>query len=122
MKKARSQKSEGRSGDPVVSATPRVGAYTAPAGFFVALAVFVYLGSSELGYNHGLFSTGVYEPYADLKGIPTAGGEVNPVDAGREVYAQMCQACHQPNGSGNPANGCPRWCSPTGCWRRDRAA
>ena len=107
MKKARSQKNEVRSGDPVVSATPRVGAYTAPAGFFIGLAVLAYLGSAELGYNHGLFSTAVYEPYADLKSIPTAGGEVNPVDAGREVYAQMCQACHQPNGSGNPANGCP---------------
>lgn len=106
MKKQRSQASSPRPAEPV-SATPKVGTYTAPAGFFIALAILAYLGHAELGYNHGLFSAGVYEPYADLKSIPRAGGEVNPVDAGREVYVQMCQACHQPNGSGNPANGCP---------------
>jgi len=106
MKKSRSQTNEVRATEPVTAA-PKVGSYTAPAGFFIALAVLAYLGHAELGYNHGLFSAGVYEPYANLKSIPRAGGEVNPVDAGREVYAQMCQACHQPNGSGNPANGCP---------------
>lgn len=106
MKKSRSQTNEVRATEPVTAA-PKVGSYTAPAGFFIALAILAYLGHAELGYNHGLFSAGVYEPYANLKSIPRAGGEVNPVDAGREVYAQMCQACHQPNGSGNPANGCP---------------
>ncbi|MBL9127415.1 MAG: cytochrome c [Verrucomicrobiales bacterium] len=88
-------------------AAPRVGSYTAPTGFFIVLAILAYLGHAELGYNHGLFSSKVYEPYADLRSIPKAGGDVNPVDAGREVYAQLCSACHQPNGSGNPANGCP---------------
>lgn len=114
MKKVRSQAGAGSPGparaaaEPsLVSATPGVGSYSVPAGFFIGLAILAYLGHAELGYNNGLFSEGVYEPYADLKSIPRAGGEVNPVDAGREVYTQMCQACHQPNGSGNPANGCP---------------
>lgn len=87
--------------------TPKLGSYSAPVAFFIVLAILTYLGHAELGYNHGQFSAGVYEPYADLRSIPKVGGEVNPVDAGRDVYAQLCSACHQPNGSGNPANGCP---------------
>jgi len=87
--------------------TPRIGSYTAPVGFFILLAILAYFGHAELGYHSGQFSAGVYEPYANLRSIPNVGGEVNPVDAGRDVYAQLCSACHQPNGSGNPANGCP---------------
>jgi len=86
---------------------PRMGSYSAPVFFFILLAILAYLGNAELGYNNGRFSAGVYEPYADLRSIPNVGGEVNPVDAGRDVYAQLCSACHQPNGSGNIANGCP---------------
>ena len=88
-------------------AAPRVGNYSAPVGFFVLIAILAYMGHAELGYNNGRFSAGVYEPYADLRSIPKVGGEVNPVDAGRDVYVQLCSACHQPNGSGNLANGCP---------------
>lgn len=93
---------------PVATPVPRLGSYTAPASFFVLLACLAYLGQAELGYNHGLFSAGVYEPYTDFRSIPRVGGEINRVDAGRDVYAAAgCVACHQPNGSGNPANGCP---------------
>lgn len=89
-------------------AAPGFGEYALPAWFFVVLAILVYLGHAELAYHHGLFSTGVYEPYADLRSIPKAFGEVNRVDSGREVYAAAgCVACHQPGGTGNPANGCP---------------
>lgn len=105
MKKASPAPARGPA--PAEVPTPRIGTYSAPVAFFILLALLAYLGHAELGYNHGLFSAGVYEPYADLRSIPKAGGEVNPVDAGREVYAQLCTACHQPNGSGNPANGCP---------------
>jgi mono/diheme cytochrome c family protein len=87
---------------------PAVGRYSAPAGFFLAVGLLLYLGQAEGCYNHGLFSAGVFEPYADLRSIPRAGGEVDRVEAGREVYAAAgCVACHQPNGTGNPANGCP---------------
>lgn len=105
MKKASPAPSRGSA--PSEIAVPRVGNYSAPVGFFVGLAILAYLGHAELGYHNGRFSPGVYEPYADLRSIPRAGGEVNPVDAGRDVYAQLCSACHQPNGSGNIANGCP---------------
>jgi mono/diheme cytochrome c family protein len=88
--------------------TPAVGRYSAPVGFFLALAFLLYLAQSEGCYHHGLFSAGVYEPYADLRMIPKYGGEVDRVEAGREVYvAAGCVACHQPNGFGNPANQCP---------------
>lgn len=90
----------------LVGAGAGSGHYSIPASFFVALGVLAYIGHAELGYNNGEFSAGVYEPYANGKAIPRV-GELNRVDAGRDVYAQMCQACHQPNGSGNPANGCP---------------
>ncbi len=105
MKKASPVSTRGGSHADV--STPRMGSYTAPVGFFIALAILAYLGHAELGYHNGQFSPGVYEPYADLRSIPKSGGEVNPVDEGRVVYAQLCSACHQPNGSGNPANGCP---------------
>ncbi len=113
MKKSRSnashrKESPARPPVPVTTAAPKVGNYTAPAGFFVLLAVLAYLGQSEVGYHHGLFAAGVYEPYADFRSIPKVGGEVNRVDTGRDLYASRgCAACHQPNGSGNPANGCP---------------
>ena len=100
-------KSTGTAASPAVAGSPRMGTYSAPASFFVILAILAYLGHAELFYNNGFFSPGVYEPYADLRSIPKVGGEVNPVDAGRDVYAQFCTACHQGNGSGNPANGCP---------------
>lgn len=110
MKKSRTS-SQGSGPAPSTSplvATPKVGNYTAPAAFFVILGILAYLSQAELGYNHGLFSAGIYEPYTDFRSIPKVGGEVNRVDAGREVYAAAgCVACHQPNGSGNPANGCP---------------
>ncbi len=90
-----------------VSCAPRVGNYTASATFFVLIAVLAYLAHAELGYNHGLFSEGVYEPYADFRAIPKAGGP-SRVDSGREIYASAgCVACHQPGGTGNPANNCP---------------
>ncbi len=90
------------------TATPTAGAYSLPAGFFVAMALLVYLGQAEGCLHHGLFSSGVYEPYADLASIPSVGGEVDPVEAGRSIYQTAgCVACHQPNGSGNPANQCP---------------
>ncbi len=89
------------------AAVPSISSYSAPTGFFVALAGLLYLGQAEGCYHHGLFSAGVYEPYADLRSIPSLGGP-NPIDAGRDVYmAAGCVACHQPNGTGNPANGCP---------------
>lgn len=90
-----------------VAARPQIGHYSAPAGFFFALAILMYLGQIEGCYNHGQFSAAVYEPYVDVRSIPRAGGEVNRVESGREVYGQLCVACHQPNGSGNPANQCP---------------
>jgi mono/diheme cytochrome c family protein len=93
---------------PMMAATPGVGRYSVPSFFFIILAILAYLGPAELGYHHGLFSAGVYEPYLDLRSIPRAAGDVNRVDSGRELYASRgCAACHQPNGSGNPANGCP---------------
>jgi len=95
-------------GAPSLPPVPKVGSYSAPAAFFILLAALAYLGQAELQYHHGLFSPGVYEPYASLRDIPKVGGVVNRVDAGRDVYsAAGCIACHQPNGSGNPANGCP---------------
>lgn len=109
MKKKAAQKAPAAAPSPVpMTATPKVGSYTAPAAFFILLAALAYLGQAELQYHHGLFSAGVYEPYASLRDIPKVGGAVNRVDAGRDVYmAAGCVACHQPNGSGNPANGCP---------------
>lgn len=104
MKKAPS--SPGRSPSSSDVATPGVGRYATPAGFFIFLAILVYLGNAELGYHNGQFAPGVYEPYADARSIPRV-GEVDPVEKGRELYTQFCLACHQPNGSGNPANGCP---------------
>lgn len=102
-----SQKPTASDSSPSVSSTPLVGSYTAPAAFFVALGVLAYLGHAELGYHHGLFSAGVYEPYDDLRGIPKLGGP-SRYDQGRDVYsAAGCVACHQPAGTGNPANGCP---------------
>lgn len=117
MKKARSSdrkdpvvapaKAAGAASPGLSAGTPAVGRYTAPTAFFILLAILAYLGQSELGYNHGLFAAGVYEPYTDFRSIPKIGGP-SPVDAGRDVYsAAGCVACHQPNGSGNPANGCP---------------
>ena len=88
--------------------TPGFGSYALPTWFFIAIAILAYLAHAEVGYNHGLFSAGVFEPYTDLRSIPRVGGGVDPVTAGREMYAAKgCAACHQPNGSGNPANGCP---------------
>ncbi|MGE3309715.1 MAG: cytochrome c [Limisphaerales bacterium] len=106
MKKKPSSAS-GRGPAPAELSSPAVGSYSGSVGFFVILAILAYLGHAEMGYHSGQFSAGVYEPYADLRSIPKAGGEVDPVESGRAVYAQLCSACHQPNGSGNAANGCP---------------
>lgn len=110
MKKSRSSERSAAAGTGVTASgptVPQVGSYTAPAAFFVVLAVLAYLGHAELGYNHGLFSAGVYEPYADLRAIPKVGGP-SRYDMGREAYTTFgCVACHQPAGNGNPANGCP---------------
>ncbi len=105
MKKVRSHNGAGAYAE--ASPMPSVSSYSAPTGFFIALAALLYLGQAEGCYHHGLFSAGVYEPYTDLRSIPKLGGP-SPVDAGRDIYAAAgCVACHQPNGSGNPANGCP---------------
>jgi mono/diheme cytochrome c family protein len=95
---------------PLLPATthPGTGNYVLPAGFFIVVALLAYLGQAEGCYHHGLFSAGVYEPYVDLRSIPRAGGEVDPVEAGRGVYLAMgCSNCHQPNGSGSTMNNCP---------------
>ncbi|MBX3745184.1 MAG: cytochrome c [Verrucomicrobiae bacterium] len=89
-------------------ASPKTGSYSLPAGFFLAISALLYLGNAEGCYHHGHFSASVYEPYADLRSIPSADGEVDRVNVGRQLYSlRGCVACHQPNGMGNPANQCP---------------
>lgn len=86
---------------------PAVGRAVAPAALLIAIAGLAYLGQAELGYHHGAFARGVYEPYYDPASVPKESGEVDWFGDGKIVYANNCAACHQPNGAGNPANGCP---------------
>lgn len=99
----------GKTGGDEAAWTPRIaGTYSLPALFVIALGVLAYLGQAELGYHHGQFSAAVYEPYGSAGDIPKEGGGVDRVKAGAAIYQSAgCVACHQPNGSGNPANGCP---------------
>lgn len=107
MKKSRTEKSDSAA-FPAVAA-PKESAFGLPTAFFLVVAGLVYLGGLEVALHHGQFSARVYEPYDSLAGIPKVGGEVDPIEEGRTVYTTTggCVACHQPNGSGNPANGCP---------------
>lgn len=86
---------------------PAVGKAVAPVALLIAIAGIVYLGQAELGYNHGAFAEVVYEPYYDPASIPDEPGDRNWFKEGQAVYAQSCSVCHQPNGVGNPLNGCP---------------
>lgn len=86
---------------------PAVGKAVAPAALLMAVAGLAYLGLTEIGGGHGAFARSVYEPYYDPASIPKESGEVDWFGDGKIVYANNCSACHQPNGAGNPANGCP---------------
>lgn len=86
---------------------PVVGHAAVPAAVLAGVAVLAYLGQAELGYGHGEFKPAVYEPYYDVADIPLEGGARDWFREGQVVYANNCAACHQPNGTGNPANGCP---------------
>ncbi|MFN0069589.1 MAG: c-type cytochrome [Limisphaerales bacterium] len=90
-----------------VRRTPAVGQAVAPAALLMAVAGLAYLGMAEIGGGHGAFARNVYEPYYDPASIPKESGEVDWFGDGRIVYANNCAACHQANGAGNPANGCP---------------
>ena len=69
--------------------------------FFSAL---IFFGGTYLGRYSGSFHPQVYNEYGKppKPGATGAGPAVDPLVLGKNVYAQVCVACHQPNGLGLP--------------------
>ncbi len=64
----------------------------------------IFFGGTYLGRFSGYFHPQVYNEYAQPP-KPGAAGAVaaaDPYELGKKVYAQVCVACHQPNGMGLP--------------------
>lgn len=69
--------------------------------FFSAL---IFFGGTYLGRFSGHFHPQVYNEYAPAPkaGAAVAAPAVDPLVLGKNVYGQVCAACHQPTGLGLP--------------------
>lgn len=64
----------------------------------------IFFGGTYLGRFSGHFHPQVYNEYAPAPkaGAAVAAPAVDPLVLGKNVYAQVCAACHQPTGLGLP--------------------
>jgi hypothetical protein len=73
-------------------------------------AVLLFFGLYLLNNHAGGFSSKVYEPFASLDDLMARNmglGPLEPLPPRNPVFAQVCAACHMPDGMGNPAVGAP---------------
>ncbi|PYI88903.1 MAG: cytochrome C [Verrucomicrobia bacterium] len=95
----------------VEGAEPTANRAPVPVWLIVFFGVLFYGGQIYLDHAAGGFNPQVYEPYADYATLkqfqPVIGDDLYA--RGEKVYNDVakCVACHQPNGGGNTANGCP---------------
>lgn len=64
----------------------------------------IFFGGTYLGRFSGHFHPQVYDEYAPAPkaGAAVAAPAVDPLVLGKNVYGQVCAACHQPTGLGLP--------------------
>jgi len=83
----------------------------APIFLIVLFALLIYWGMIYLDNHGGGFNPKVYEPYASFSVVqdkqPKRGGDDEIIRAGQLVFNVNCAVCHQVNGTGSTANGCP---------------
>lgn len=74
-----------------------------PLNLLFLLSGLILLGGTYLGRFSGHFHPKVFnENGTPPKAGSLAGPAVDPLVLGKNVYAQVCAACHQPNGMGLP--------------------
>lgn len=75
-----------------------------PLNLLFVMSALIMFGGTYLGRYAGYFDPRVYNEH----GLPPKAGEapaavaVDPLVLGKNVYAQVCQACHQATGQGLP--------------------
>lgn len=83
----------------------------APIFLIVLFALLIYWSMIYLEDHGGGFNPKVYEPYASIDMVqdkqPKTGGDADIIRSGQQVFHINCAICHQENGSGSTANGCP---------------
>jgi mono/diheme cytochrome c family protein len=77
---------------------------------FVLFFGIFYWGAIYVDEYGGGFNPHVYSPYASIKDVEKlqpkkSGNEL--AEKGKQIYASTCAVCHQENGMGSAANGCP---------------
>ncbi|MBM3843773.1 MAG: cytochrome c [Verrucomicrobia bacterium] len=74
-----------------------------PLNLLFLFSGLIFLGGTYLGRFSGHFSPKVYNEYGQPpKAGAVAAVAVDPLVLGKNVYAQVCAACHQPTGLGLP--------------------
>jgi mono/diheme cytochrome c family protein len=75
-----------------------------PLNLLFLLSAVILFGGTYLGRFSGYFHPKVYNEYGlpPKAGAESAAPAVDPLVLGKNVYAQVCAACHQPNGMGLP--------------------
>jgi len=88
----------------------RQGAVFLPMWIIGLLALLIYWGFNFVGENGGDYEPLVYQPYSstnELASMMPVDETVAQMKLGAQVYGNVCAACHQPNGGGNPAQAPP---------------
>ena len=75
-----------------------------PLNLLFLLSAFIMFSGTYLGRFSGYFHPKVYNEYGlpPKPGADSVAAAVDPIALGKNVYAQVCAACHQPNGAGLP--------------------
>lgn len=75
-----------------------------PIKLLFSFSALIFFGGTYLGRFSGHFHPQVYNEYAPAPkaGAAVAAPAVDPLVLGKNVYGQVCAACHQPTGLGLP--------------------
>jgi mono/diheme cytochrome c family protein len=103
-------------GQPASSALTEIGSEpvarraAVPALLFAVLAALLFWGDAHILSHGGELDALVHYPFVssnELVSLSIREPEDPRMVKGRAVYSMVCKACHQEDGLGNVANGCP---------------
>jgi len=91
-------------------AEPKASSSTVPMWIFALTLLLIFLGFVYFDHHSGWFDANVYSPYdntAQLEAYQPKSGAAAMIARGKQVYEQICAACHGADGLGKAGQAPP---------------